>query len=624
MHITNPWLTDDEGRTLILRGINLAGSSKVPARPRTATRRQFLQDHRKVSFVGRPFPLEAAREHFARIRSWGFTLLRLLVPWEAVEHAGPGQYDQEYLAYLDTLVGLAGDHDLQVLIDPHQDTWSRLCGGSGAPGWTLEAVGFDLATLQSSGAAMIHPLGDGPAFKRWPTNYTRLASATMFSLFFGGDDFAPLTRIGNESVQQLLQGSYIAAFTEVAHCLRNHTNLVGFDTLNEPSPGYIGWVDLAATDGVHYLRDGPAPTPLQAMALGEGIPQKVELWRIGLFGPAQKGTVWVNRGQVRAWQSEAGCVWRANGVWEQGPDGAPRLLRPHHFTEVAGRAVDFGRDYLRPFINRYAASISAVAPRSIFFIETTPGFSPPQWGPEDAQPIVNAQHWYDMFTLMTKVFLPFFNVNIATGKPVFGVRAVDRMFAQQQQAILADSAQRLAGAPTILGEFGTPFNMPLRINLRFNWFGLQTLALNTYYRAIERNLLSAIIWNYTPDNSYCFGDGWNGEDLSLFSADQPHGNGQHPDTERGVPAVVRPYAMRIAGVPTDMEFDLQRKRFRLTFRHDPAVSAPTELFVPLLHYPNGCAVSVSDGTYDLNLPAQRLRYVHSNERNEHTIIITPN
>jgi hypothetical protein len=358
------------------------------------------------------------------------------------------------------------------------------------------------------------------------------------------------------------------------------------------------------------------------MALGEGIPQSVELWRIGLFGPAQKGTVWVNRGQVRAWQPDASCIWRENGVWDQGPNGAPRLLRPHHFTAVRGQAVDFGRDYLRPFINRYADSISAVAPRSIFFIETTPGFSAPQWGPTDAQPIVNAQHWYDMFTLMTKVFLPFFNVNIATGKPVFGVRAVQRMFVQQQQAVLADSAQRLGGAPTILGEFGTPFNMPLRFNLRFGWFGLQTLALNTYYRAIERNLLSAIIWNYTPDNSYCFGDGWNGEDLSLFSADQPSLNAQPPARERGVPAVVRPYAMRIAGLPIAMEFDLQRKRFQLTFRHNPAVSAPTEIFVPILHYPNGCVITVSDGTYNLDLPGQCLRYVHANERNEHTITIT--
>jgi len=46
-------------------------------------------DHRRVSFVGRPFPLEEAGEHFARLREWGLTFVRFLVTWEAIEHAGP-------------------------------------------------------------------------------------------------------------------------------------------------------------------------------------------------------------------------------------------------------------------------------------------------------------------------------------------------------------------------------------------------------------------------------------------------------------------------------------------------------------------------------------------------------
>lgn len=621
MHTDGPWFKDAAGRTLLLRGINLAGSSKVPAHPRTSTPRQFAHGHRAVSFVGRPFPLEQASEHFDRISSWGFNLLRLLVPWEAVEHAGPGQYDDDYLAYLEQLVGRAGDYGLQVFIDPHQDTWSRLCGGSGAPGWTLEALGFAIEQLPPSGAALVHPIGEGPAFKRWPTNYTRLASATMFSLFFGGDDFAPNTRIGDQSAQQFLQGHFVAAYTEVARCLRGRPNLVGFDTLNEPSPGYIGWADLTATDGRYYLRDGPAPAPLQGMALGEGIPQQVELWTMGLFGPKQQGKVWVNRGQARAWQAHRGCVWRANGVWDVGPDGQPQLLRPWHFSQVSGRAVNFGQDYLRPFINRYAASLGAVAPQKIFFVETMPGFEPPRWGPGDAQPIANAQHWYDMFTLMSRVYLPFFNVNIATGKPVFGAANVQRMFEQQQAALLAASAGPLGGVPTILGEFGTPFNMPLRLNLRLGWFGLQEFALDAYYRAIEANLLSAVLWNYTPNNSFCFGDRWNGEDLSLYSADRPALSAAPAAGGRALSAAVRPYARALAGTPTMMQFDRHTGRFTLSFCHDPAVSEPSEIFVPRLHYPHGCTVTVSDGSYELDIKLQLLAYRHSPERASHTITI---
>ena len=88
MHIEGPWFQDEHGRTLILRGVNLGGSSKVPYKPNGATHiREGFYDHRNVSFVGRPFPLAEADEHFARLRAWGFTFLRFLVTWEAVEHA---------------------------------------------------------------------------------------------------------------------------------------------------------------------------------------------------------------------------------------------------------------------------------------------------------------------------------------------------------------------------------------------------------------------------------------------------------------------------------------------------------------------------------------------------------
>ena len=44
--------------------------------------------------------------------------------------------------------------------------WSRFSGGDGAPGWTLEAVGFDLEQLAATGAAVVHALHEGPAPSR--------------------------------------------------------------------------------------------------------------------------------------------------------------------------------------------------------------------------------------------------------------------------------------------------------------------------------------------------------------------------------------------------------------------------------------------------------------------------
>ena len=128
------WFRDAYGRCVLLRGVNLGGSSKLPAVPDGATHLpESLDPTRTISFIGRPFPLEQADEHFGRLRAWGFNVLRLLTTWEAIEHAGPGRYDTAYLDWFAELVRLAGEYGFFVFIDPHQDVWGRWSGGDGAP-----------------------------------------------------------------------------------------------------------------------------------------------------------------------------------------------------------------------------------------------------------------------------------------------------------------------------------------------------------------------------------------------------------------------------------------------------------------------------------------------------------
>src|SRR5512146_1666832 len=192
MHIEGSFFKDNQGRTLMLRGVNLGGSSKVPFSPDGATyNRDGFFDHRHLSFVGRPFPLVEADEHFRRLREWGLTFLRFLVTWEAIEHAGPNIYDEDYLDYLHAVIQKAAEYGITVFIDPHQDVWSRFSGGDGAPGWTLEAAGLDMTHFAEAGAAVVHQAqGDPPPRLIWSTNESKLASATMFTLFFAGSDFA--------------------------------------------------------------------------------------------------------------------------------------------------------------------------------------------------------------------------------------------------------------------------------------------------------------------------------------------------------------------------------------------------------------------------------------------------
>ncbi|MCC7209196.1 MAG: hypothetical protein IT323_17925, partial [Anaerolineae bacterium] len=179
--------------------------------------------------------------------------------------------------------------------------------------------------------------------------------------------------------------------------------------------------------------------------------------------------------------------------------------------------------------------------------------------------------------------------------------------------------------PSLLGEFGAPFDMNDREAYRTGDFTPQTQALTMYYNALDANLLSSTIWNYTADNTNARGEMWNDEDLSIFSRDQQ----TKPWTEdihsggRAAAGFVRPYAMAVAGEPLRMAYDLNTRTFELAYRRDPAVSAPTEIFVPSFVYPNGYRVEAAGASFTEDLAAQCL-FVWANSADEvQTVRITP-
>ncbi len=621
IHLDGSHFKDEFGRTLILRGVNLGG--KVPAQPDGATRhRAGFFDHRNVSFVGRPFPLAQADAHFRRLREWGMTCLRFLVTWEAIEHAGPGIYDQAYLDYVRAIVQKAGEYGIQLFIDPHQDVWSRFSGGDGAPGWTFEAIGMDITRLAETGAAIVHAVHGDP-FPRmiWPTNATKLAAATMFTLFFGGNDFAPKTRVNGESAQEYLQRHYIAAIKQIAWRLNDLPNVLGYDTMNEPLSGFIGCRDLRVATGL--LRLGESPTPFQAMLLGAGFPQEIEVWTRGILGPRLIERRVVNPDRVRAWREGFDCPWRQNGVWDLGPDGTPRLLRPDYFAAVNGRTVDFSQDYYLPFANRFAREIRAAHPHALIFIETEVNHAPPRWSASDAANIVYAPHWYDGYVLFMKDYNPLIAVDMRDGRLVFGSGNIRQSFAAQLATYKQQSIERLRGAPVLLGEFGIAFDLQGKRAYRTGDWRAQIAAMERSFRAVEDNLLNCTLWNYTADNSNAHGDQWNDEDLSIFSPDQQSDPSDINSGGRALSAVVRPYARAVAGEPLRMHFDGARRVFEFEFRHDAAVTAPTEFFVPNWQYPRGYRVKGSDGEWEANRETQTLTYRHTLARTIHTITILP-
>jgi hypothetical protein len=591
MRINGPNIGDDEGRGLLLRGCNLGGSSKQPAgRPGSGFSALSLKNPRDVSFIGRPFPEDEADAHFKRLAGWGFTFMRFVVTWEALEHAGPGIYDEAYLAYLRKILLSAEKWGISVFIDPHQDAWSRWTGGDGAPAWTLESLGMDLDRIDAVGAAITrqrygefnksakHPEGDPFPRMMWPGNCNRYAAATLFTLFFGGNAYAPEVQIEGKSAQDWLQEHYLAAWRHCFRRLKNCAAIAGWGIMNEPHQGFIGCRDAEKAENP-MIPKGPRPSPFQTMLAASGHPVKVPVYP--LVGGISGYTTF-NPQALSLFKEGFVCPWKQAGVWTDEGDGA-HIVRKDHFAAYQGRPANFIEDFLKPFMLRFIETMKEPNPETLFFLEGTPLGSHPAWKPDDPPNTVNAFHHYDGLTLFTKSFVPWFTVRPETAKPVLGRKRVAAYYSECLAEGRKWTAERMGNMPCLLGEFGLPFDLNGRKAFKTGDYRVHEEALSMYYDGIDANLLHSTIWTYTPDNTRETGDNWNDEDLSIFS----EGEG------RAMGGWLRPYPMAAAGTPLRFTWNRKKRIFSFRFQADDGCQAPTVIFLPALWFGAGSVVEIN-------------------------------
>lgn len=616
LFLKNNKFVDCHDRQVILRGVNLGGDCKLPYPDGATHKPTDFSDNSDVSFIGRPFPLEEAKQHFKRLQHWGFNCLRLLTSWEAIEHKGPGIFDEEYLDFFTRLIEMAGEYGFYVYVDFHQDVWSRMSGGDGAPCWTFEKAGIDYRTLDESDAAFVMQQrynfndprprqNDNYPQMSWFHNYNRAANGIMWTLFFGGRDFAPDFKVDGLNIQDYLQSHFIGSQLSLAKRISHFPHVLGFDILNEPNGGWIGkslTYRPTKENPDHpeaIVMPGLAWSPLDALKTSHG--ETLQLPELGVsfftFKIVPKSNKTVNPDGISIWIDPEKDPFLVAGAYEKSPEGLLIKPKEEFFSVINNKKISFSHDYLGPFFHRAMKALRAENPDWFLFAEpdllnmdTTKAF--PDSMPENT---VNAGHCYDVTTLLFKKFFYPLGVNLLEGKFRIGRKGFQADYEKQFNKVVEQSQKINNGCPTLIGEFGIPYDLNNGKAYKLHALGdhsdkpwkAHINALDLMYNALDALQLSSTQWNYTASNSNDLkkGDGWNQEDLSIFSLDQQTDPEDIDSGGRAIEGFVRPYARFTQGQINTIRYDRTTRMFTLEFEADTAIKQATEIFVPSLVFP---------------------------------------
>jgi endoglycosylceramidase len=278
--LTQPWLSvahpngqraqivDSSGRTVILRGVNLVGleddvfqtangqepgavpfwpistsnfDGKCPANSENISEPPVCEVQAGLPEYQQS-DLADSDNDLAQMRGLGYNFIRLPVNWSQLEPT-PGVYSTAYINRITQVVQWAGEQGIYVLIDMHEDSYSR---------FTPETAPFSLPpvvtpTQESGGHADGAPpwavIADGaPALAVLGQGEFNTYVETAFTNFWL--NAVPKDASGQPLPQGAapgpgLQDHYIGAMAALARKFEDNPTVVGYDVMNEPLPGLI-------------------------------------------------------------------------------------------------------------------------------------------------------------------------------------------------------------------------------------------------------------------------------------------------------------------------------------------------------------------------------------------------
>jgi endoglycosylceramidase len=249
-----PYIADSLGRLVLLHGavpadlldFGYSDPFRANAPPVYPIDPGAYADGRCPDIVASHYP-PLCRSDIAQMAALGFNSLRLPLSWSLLEPER-GRFSQAYLDRAAQVVDWAKALGIHVIIDMHQNAYSRYVG----PG-----PGVDLSS--NSGAPAWATLTDGVPSELL-VNDQREANPAVFEAF---SNFW-YNRSG-------IQDEYIAAIGFLAKRFKDDSTVAGYSVFNEPQPGWNlppGFEDLLLfpfyrriIDAVTGVHDGlPCPT----------------------------------------------------------------------------------------------------------------------------------------------------------------------------------------------------------------------------------------------------------------------------------------------------------------------------------------------------------------------------
>lgn len=376
-------LVDAEGRVIFLHGVNARVNGVF----------DVTFDDGRIELE--PIP-EFTAEDATAMRAMGFNALRLPINWSGLEPVDGKGFNEAYLDKVSAVVALVESAKFKVLIDFHQDAYSKEIGEDGAPLWAikppptklLQGPLTDLEARRSSSQVLqafstfFGDSSDGTALR------TRFAAAVkhVAARFAGrdavigieimnepiADDKSQLDRLHDEVITAIRAADpgRLAFFEPDA--LRNFIDRAPLSS-RSPWPGtvyapHVYTLSFTGTDEQHTKMTRATLEPTNKAARAEAKSWKAPL-AVTEFGFAPDG---IQSDSYLAWQLELQDQYQASGffwLWKEDSQGAWGL-----FDRDEAQGIWTERAHVRKALSRVVPEAIAGWPESFGYDRTAKRF----------------------------------------------------------------------------------------------------------------------------------------------------------------------------------------------------------------------------------------------------------